>query len=73
MNFQFLFSFTWKDVGVVPLSRSDDAAITQSHWTEWTATGKKTSTLWDKETKKWKGDDRWKRKDNNKESDLAAH
>lgn len=47
------FFFTWEDVSIVPLSRGDDAAITQSHWTEWTATGKKTSTLWDKETQWW--------------------
>lgn len=51
MNIYFLFSCTWEDVSIVPLSRSDDAAIIQSHWTEWTATGKQTSTLWDKETK----------------------
>lgn len=44
-NFHSIFSFTWEDVSVVPLTRSEDTPITQSHWIEWTATGKQTSTL----------------------------
>lgn len=45
------YRFTWEDVGIVPLSRSKDAAITQSHRAKWTATGKKTPTLWKTENK----------------------
>lgn len=38
------------------MSGGVDAAIIQSHWTKWTATGKKTSTLGDEETKGLKSD-----------------
>lgn len=55
ININLISSLTWEDVSIVPLSRSEDAAIFQSHWIEWTATGKKTSTLLDKTKKSVRG------------------
>lgn len=49
-------SLTWKDIGIVSLSRSEDATIAQSHWRKWTATGKETSTLWGAEHKEERQD-----------------
>lgn len=46
---------TWKYVSIVPLARSKNTPITQSHWTKWTPTGKEASTLWEKETKNYNG------------------
>lgn len=55
ININLISSLTWEDVSIVPLSRSEDATIFQGYWVEWTATGKKTSTLLDKETKSVRG------------------
>lgn len=40
-----LVFFTWKNVSIVPLTRSEDSAITESHRAEWTATRKQTPAL----------------------------
>lgn len=43
-----IFHFTWEDIGIVSLSRGEDTAVTQRHWSKWTATSKETSALWTK-------------------------
>lgn len=40
------FYFTWEDVGIISLSRSEDTAIAQRHLPKRTSTGKETSALW---------------------------
>merc|ERR1712142_42069 len=36
---------TWTDVRIVPLTRSEDTSIAQSHWIKRTATGEQASTV----------------------------
>lgn len=43
-----IFYFTWEDVGIISLSRSEDTAIAQRHLPKRTSTGKETSALWTK-------------------------